>query len=162
MFDDNDEDTVAEPNPFGARQRVVPGRRFKAVESAINELDPAQIVDERFILTQRVPKLPPPIPNIRRTHVTLTANLPPPSPPSPSVVMTPMPRTSRAARALLRFALPVGGMLVVALISLYLALPKHARTITARISPLAMDAETPTESFQLTASEDQPPVEPVK
>lgn len=158
MFDDNNEDTVAEPNPFGARQRVVPGRRFKAVESAINELDPAQIVDERFILTQRVPKLPPPIPNIRRRHVTLTAQLPPP----PSVVMAPMPRTSRAARALSRFALPVGGALVVALLSLYLALPKHPRTITARISPVAMDAETPMESFQLTASDDQPPVEPVK
>src|SRR5213075_105285 len=76
MFDDNNEDTMHDPNPFGARQRVVPGRRFKAVESALNELDPAQIIDERFILTQRVPKLPPPIPNIRRMNITVTARLP--------------------------------------------------------------------------------------
>lgn len=156
MFDDNNEDTVAEPNPFGARQRVVPGRRFKAVESAIHELDPAQIVDERMVLTQRVPKLPPPIPKIRRTHVTLTARLTPP----PPLVMAPLPRTSRVARALSRFVLPIAGTLVVVLVSLYLALPKHPRTITARITPVAADAETLTEPFQLTASEDQPPVEP--
>lgn len=154
MFDDND-DTMAEPNPFGARQRVVPSRRFKPVESALNELDPAQIVDERFILTQRVPKLPPPIPNIRRKHITLTAILPPP------VVMAPLPRSSRVARTLSRIILPLAGTLVVALLSLYLALPTHTRTLTARITPIAIESETPTETFQLTACDDLPPVEPV-
>ena len=156
MFDDNNEDTTHDPNPFGARQRVVPGRRFKAVESALNELDPAQIIDERFILTQRVPKLPPPIPNIRRMNVTVTARLP-----IAPVMPVMLPRTSRVARTLSRFAPPIGGALVVALLSLYLALPGHTRTLTARISPVAIESETPAETFQLTVADDQPPVEPV-
>jgi hypothetical protein len=154
MFDDNNEDTVAEPNPFGARQRVVPGRRFKAVESAINELDPAQIIDERFILTQRVSKLPPPIPRISRMNVTLTAHLPP-----PPIVMVPRP-TSRVARLLTRFALPIGGTIVAALLSLYLTLPARTRYLSAQITPATVDHETPSESFQLTATDDQPPGEP--
>ena len=156
MFDDNNEDTLAEPNPFGARQRVVPSRRFKAIESALNELDPEQIVDERFILTQRVPKLPPPIPTIRRMNVTVTARLP-----VIAVMPVMVPRTSPVARTLSRFVLPIAGTLVVALLSLYLALPTHTRTLSARITPLAIESETPTETFQLTASDDRPPVDPV-
>jgi hypothetical protein len=154
MFDDNPEDTVFEPNPYGARQRVVPNIRFKAVASAIRELDPSQIIDEDLIVTTRVPRLPPPPPRIVRTNVRLTARhmLPPP----PPAVMPELP-ASRLAHALSRFALPIGGVLVVVLLSLYLALPGHTRNSSAAIAPLAIGCETPTETFQLTTSDDEPP-----
>jgi len=174
MYDDN-EATEFELNPLGARQRVIPGRRFKAVASKITKLvaEPAPevvepIIDEHMFVTERVPRLPPPRPMVSRsvpppfivrTNVRLTARLPmtPHMPPA----MLPVLPSSRLARVLARFALPIGGLAVMVLLSLYLMLPGHARDLSARIAPLgAGSGETPTETFQLTTSVDEPPDEP--
>jgi len=70
---------------------------------------------------------------------------------------------SRLARVLSRFGLPIGGGLVVALMALYLALPGRAHGLTAaanRIAPLGGGSgESPSETFQLTSSDDEPPDE---
>jgi len=83
---------------------------------------------------------------------------------TPPRLPTPLPvaRPSRLARLLSRFGLPIGGSLVVILLALYLALPGHARGLTAaanQIAPLGGSGETPTETFQLTSTDDQPPEE---
>src|SRR5262245_58585513 len=55
FFDDSDDDvTVFEPNPWGARQRVLPRKTFKAAVSRIVTLVPSL-----------VRQLPPPIPRPR-------------------------------------------------------------------------------------------------
>ena len=156
MFDDN-EATQFEPVPLGARQRVIPRRTFKAVPSMITELPLEDLLDEEVIVTARVPRLPPPPPHIVRTNVRLSARLIP----RPVAVLPPAPRRHLPATILSRFALPVGGAIVVALLCLYLLLPGHAHGLTAaNVAPLASGSDTPTASFQLTTADDEPPEAP--
>jgi hypothetical protein len=152
MFDDN-EATAFEPIPLGARQRVIPRRTFKAVPSMITELPLEEILDEQVIATQRVPRLPPPPPHIIRTNVRLSARLPVRLPTAPTPPLLPT--------LLSRFALPIGGAIVVALLCIYLMLPGHRHGLTAaNVAPLGSGFDAPTANFQITTTDDEPPEAP--
>ncbi|HTL37682.1 MAG TPA: hypothetical protein VL326_31340 [Kofleriaceae bacterium] len=152
------------------RREPVADTLDQAVTNRVPRMPPP--VDEHVIETARVPRLPPPPssrsprpplpPHILRTNVRLTAQSITP-PPIVNPVVMPVLRQSRLARLLSRFGLPIGGAMVVILLALYLALPGRAHGLSAaanRIAPLGSGSgETPSETFQLTSSVDQPPDE---
>jgi hypothetical protein len=132
MFDDDDA-TEYDPNPLGARQRMVPRSTFRAVATSPNAGTVAPVVTPLFIPI--VHAAPPPVPpSIARTSMTFDAIAPRPKFPT------------QPTNFIARFALPLSlAIVVVSLIFAYVLKPasKSTQPVAAALAPtpkLAIEA----------------------